>query len=191
MFSYLFTIKQKPRKGGHMLRKTKKYNNEPDVGETTKTEGLTERKMTAGAVPAATAEKTVIGEDISIKGSIHGRGNLLIQGSIKGTIDLDNHHLTVGPNGNVEAEVNAEHVTIGGHLAGNINAQGKVEITKTAVFTGEIKAKRISVEDGAYLKAVIELEREPKPQGPAKPAIPITKGPTREKEKPISGDKKN
>lgn len=167
-----------------MLGKSKKYNNEPDVAEATKNEGLAERKMTSAATPAATAGKTVIGEDISVKGSIHGKGNLVIQGSVKGTIDLNNHHLTVGPNGNVEAEVNAEHVTIGGHLAGNINARGKVEITKTAVFTGEIKAKRISVEDGAYLKAVIELEREPKPQGPAKPAIPITKGPAPEKGKP-------
>jgi len=180
----------KPKKGGHMLRKSKKYNNEPNVAETTKNEGLAEQKITS-TTPAATGEKTIIGEDISIKGSIHGRGNLVIQGSIKGTIDLDNHHLTVGPNGNVEAEVNAEHVTIGGHLTGNINALGKVEITKTAVFIGEIKAKRISVEDGAYLKAVIELEREPKPQGPAKPAVSITKGPAPEKNKPISGDGKN
>lgn len=174
----------KPKKGGYMLGKSKKYNSGPNVEEAKKNEGLAEHKMTSTTTSAATAEKTVIGEDISIKGSIHGKGDLVIQGSIKGTIDLNNHHLTVGPNGNVEAEVNAEHVTIGGHLAGNINARGKVEITKTAVFTGEIKAKRISVEDGAYLKAVIELEREPKPQGPAKPAIPITKGPAPEKGKP-------
>ena len=160
-----------------MLRKSKKYNNESDIEETTKNEGLTGHKMSSTSARLATAEETIIGEDISIKGSIHGKGNLVIQGSIKGTIDLDNNHLTVGPNGNVEAEINAEHVTIAGHLAGNINAQGKVEIAKTAVFNGEIKAKRISVEDGAFLKAVIELERESKPQSLAKPTIPITKGP--------------
>ena len=37
---------------------------------------------------------------------------------------------------------------------------GKVEITKEADFNGEIRARSISVEDGAMLKAVIELERE-------------------------------
>jgi cytoskeletal protein CcmA (bactofilin family) len=54
---------------------------------------------------------------------------------------------------------------------GNIAANGKVEITKEADFTGEIKAGRISVEDGAYLKAVVELKREntPKPIGAPKP----------------------
>lgn len=181
------------KKGGHMLRKSKKYDNGPDAKEATKNEGRTEHKIISTATPAAMSEKTIIGEDISIKGSIHGRGNLLIQGSIKGTIDLDNHHLTVGPNGNVEAEINAENVTISGRLTGNINALGKVKITKTAVFTGEVKAKRIAIEDGAYLKAVIELEREPKPKFPAKPAIPITKSPIPEptqdkdkgKEKPL------
>ena len=54
----------------------------------------------------------------------------------------------------------AGNVTISGQLKGNIKALDRVDITKDADFNGEIKAKRISVEDGAYLKAVIEVERE-------------------------------
>jgi cytoskeletal protein CcmA (bactofilin family) len=66
----------------------------------------------------------------------------------------------VGPKGHVEAEIHAGNVTVSGWLNGNINALDKVAITQDADFNGEIKAKRISIEDGAYLKAVIELERE-------------------------------
>jgi cytoskeletal protein CcmA (bactofilin family) len=55
-------------------------------------------------------------------------------------------------------------------LEGNINATGRVEITKAADFNGEIKAKSISVEDGSYLKAVIEMEREP-----TQKAVPLGK----------------
>ena len=168
-----------------MLKKTKKINDEPDKMADMGTEGVAERKMSTAPTPVAVAEKTIIGENISIKGSIHGKGNLVIQGAIKGNIDLEKHHLTVGPNGNVEAEINAANVTISGRLAGNINAQGKVEITKTAVFNGEIKAKRISVEDGAFLKAVIELEQEPKPRDPNKQTIPLAKGSAPEKDKPV------
>lgn len=166
-----------------MLRKSKKYSFGSDIEEPQETAEPAESKIEPPAVTVAKTEKTIIGEAVSIKGSIHGRGNLLIQGSVKGTIDLNNHHLTVGPNGNVDAEIKAENVTISGQLAGNINARGKVEITKTAVFAGEIKARRIAIEDGAYLKAVIELEREPKPAGAAKPAIPITKSPATETSK--------
>jgi cytoskeletal protein CcmA (bactofilin family) len=106
-------------------------------------------------------EKTVIGRHISVEGTIRGEENLVIEGAMKGSIELDKHQVTVGSNGKVEAEIHADNITISGRLVGNIKAQGKVEITKEADFTGEIKAKRISVEDGAYLKAVIELDRDP------------------------------
>jgi cytoskeletal protein CcmA (bactofilin family) len=105
--------------------------------------------------------KTIIGEQIIIDGTIRGKEDLLIEGSVKGRIEIETHHLTVGPRGQVEAEIQAANVTISGRLVGNVNTTGKVKITKEADFNGEIKAKSISVEDGAYLKAVIELEREP------------------------------
>ncbi len=103
---------------------------------------------------------TIIGENVFIEGSIRGEGNLMIEGTVKGKIELAKHHLTVGPNGQVEAEIQAGNVTVSGHVVGNITALEKVTITKAADFSGEIKAKRISVEDGAMLKASIELEKE-------------------------------
>ena len=128
-----------------MLKKSKKADVEPKVSTN----------------PPTMVDRTIIGDQIYIEGTIRGEEDLLIEGSIKGNIEMKSHHLTVGPKGQVEAEVRAANVTISGKLEGNINATGKVEITKAADFNGEIKAKSISVEDGAYLKAVIELEREP------------------------------
>jgi cytoskeletal protein CcmA (bactofilin family) len=104
--------------------------------------------------------KTLIGQNISIEGDIRGEGDLVIEGSVKGSVQLEKYHLIVGPKGHVEAEIHAGNVTVSGWLNGNINALDKVAITQDADFNGEIKAKRISIEDGAYLKAVIELERE-------------------------------
>jgi len=134
-----------PKKGDHMLKKSKKSDVEPKVFDN----------------PPTMVDRTIIGDQIIIEGTIRGEEDLLIEGSVKGNIEMKTHHLTVGSKGQVEAEVRAANVTISGKLEGNINATARVEITKTADFTGEIKAKSISVEDGAYLKAVIELEREP------------------------------
>lgn len=117
--------------------------------------------------PVNGGDKTVIGDHIYIEGAIRGKEDLLIEGSVKGSIEVKAHHLTVGPKGKVEAEIHASNVTISGKLSGNINATGRVEITQAADFNGEIKARSISVEDGAYLKAVIELEREPLKQVPS------------------------
>jgi cytoskeletal protein CcmA (bactofilin family) len=123
------------------------------------------KRIEKGSVPAPSpvsmGEKTIIGEKIFIEGSIQGKGDLVIDGSVNGSIELEEYHLTVGPKGRVEADIHADNVTISGRMTGNIKAGCKVEITKDADFNGEIKAKHISVEDGAYLKAAIELEREP------------------------------
>ena len=132
--------------------------------------------------PMSKEERTVIGQHISVEGVVRGKENLVIEGSLKGSIELEKHHVTVGSKGQVEAEIHADSVTISGRLIGNIHAHGKVEITKEADFSGEIKAKRISVEDGAYLKAVIELERDAKKQGmpaaePAGKASPLSEKP--------------
>jgi len=122
--------------------------------------------------PVSVEKKTIIGEAITIEGIIRGDGNLVIEGSLKGNIELEKHQLTVGPKGQVEAEIHAGNVIVSGRVNGNIKALGKVSITKDANFSGEIKARGISIEDGAYLKAVIELDREntKKTGSPIKPA---------------------
>jgi cytoskeletal protein CcmA (bactofilin family) len=143
-----------PKRGDLMLKKSKKANAEP--------------KVSTGSVTMV--DRTIIGDQIYIEGTIRGEEDLLIEGSVKGSIEMKAHHLTVGSKGQVEAEVRAANVTISGKLEGNISATGRVEITKDADFNGEIKSKSISVEDGAYLKAVIELEREP-----TKKTVPLGK----------------
>ncbi len=108
--------------------------------------------------------RTIIGRLVSIEGSIRGKENLIIEGSLKGTIELEENQVTIGPKGQVEGEIYADNITISGKMTGNIKARDKVEITREANFDGEIKAKRISVEDGAFIKTVIEMDRRDEAQ---------------------------
>jgi cytoskeletal protein CcmA (bactofilin family) len=142
-------------KGETMLGKSK--------GDTPKAEEfkIEETPIRQTNRPVSNSTGTLIGEHISINGDIRGEGDLVIEGSVNGSVILDKYHLTVGPKGQVDAEINAGNVTVSGRLTGNITALDKVAITQDADFNGVIKAKRISIEDGAYLKAAIELEREP------------------------------
>jgi cytoskeletal protein CcmA (bactofilin family) len=141
-------------KGEIMLGKSK--SDSPTIEEF-KTE---ETPIRPTSKPVSESTRTLIGENISINGDIRGEGDLIIEGSVKGSVILEKYHLTVGSKGQVDAEINAGNVTVSGRLTGNITALDKVAITKDADFNGVIKAKRISIEDGAYLKAAIELERE-------------------------------
>ena len=106
-------------------------------------------------------EKTIIGQHILIEGNIRGEGHLLIEGSMKGNIVMDKHDFALGSKGRFEGEIQAQNVSISGQMIGNIKTQGRVEITKEADFSGEVKAKSISIGDGAYFKGTIELDKEP------------------------------
>ncbi len=141
-----------------MLKKSKKSEDE----KSTAYNNITEQKPIA-PVPRSetTAEKTLIGEKISIEGNIRGDEHLVIEGSMKGNVEMEKHNFTVGSKGRVEGEINAQNVKVSGQMIGNIKTQGKVEITKEADFMGDIRAKSISVEDGAYFKGSIELDKEP------------------------------
>jgi len=110
---------------------------------------------------ASIGEKSIIGEEVSFEGIIRSNENLIINGSVKGSIELEHCGLAVTPRGQVEAEIHAQNVSIEGKLIGNIKAISSVEISREANFRGQIKAKKISIEDGASLRAAIELEHEP------------------------------
>lgn len=143
-----------------MLGKTKKPENDTPFTVPKKEETKSIPPVPRPA-PKPREEKTTIGEHISIEGRIQGEENLVIEGSMKGNVELEKHNLTVGSNGRFDGEVRAQNVSISGQLQGIIDALGKVEVTKEADFYGDIKAKSISVEDGAYFKGSIELDREP------------------------------
>ena len=141
-----------------MLKKGKK----PDDYKSTAYDNLTDQKpITSVPRPETSSENTVIGEKISIEGNIRGDEHLVIEGSMKGNVEMEKHNFTVGSKGRVEGEINAQNVKISGQMVGNIKTQGKVEITKEADFVGDIHAMSISVEDGAYFKGSIELNKEP------------------------------
>jgi cytoskeletal protein CcmA (bactofilin family) len=136
------------------------------------------------------AGSAVIGKSVIIKGQIYGREDLTIDGEVEGTVELQEHRLTVGPNGKVVATVKAREVVVLGTVHGNIETREKIEIRKEAKLVGDIRTARIVIEDGAYFKGNIDIVRAevakpaavPKPQPVASaaaanaPAIAATAG---------------
>jgi cytoskeletal protein CcmA (bactofilin family) len=141
-----------------MLGESKKNESDQSVSADRSGEA---KSQTFRSTSSARDEKTIIGEHSSIEGSIRGEVDLQIEGSMKGNIELGKHNFRVGPSGRMDGEITARNVSVSGEFKGNIKSHEKVEVTREADFYGEIKAKSISVEDGAYIKGVIELDREP------------------------------
>jgi cytoskeletal protein CcmA (bactofilin family) len=92
-----------------------------------------------------------------VKGEISGSEDLYVDGEVRGSIELRDHALTVGPNGKVEANVTAREIVIHGTLNGNVQAADKIEIRKTGSILGDLTTARIIIEDGAYFKGSIDI----------------------------------
>ena len=104
-------------------------------------------------------ERTAISHSTTIVGNIKAKEHLVINGIVKGNIEINNYTLFIGPSGRLDGEVHAQNVRVRGHMRGEINAKGTVEITQGANFSGIIKSKGISVESGAFFDALVELGR--------------------------------
>ena len=100
-----------------------------------------------------------IGKSVLVKGELSGSEDLYIDGQVEGTIELRDHNLTVGPNGRVDANVNAKEIIILGTVKGNIRAAERVEIRKTGSLVGDLVAARVTIEDGAYFKGSIDIQK--------------------------------
>jgi cytoskeletal protein CcmA (bactofilin family) len=150
------------RSNNAKVAKEKNNTNRSEV-KPEKTIGSTGKgdKPSAISVRSPNDEKTIIGEGAIIEGKISGSGNLIIEGLMKGDVDLEENSLTVGPNGRVEGEIIVKDAVISGQMYGKVNAVRTINITQHADFCGEIKAKSISIDDGAFFKGKIELDREP------------------------------
>ena len=107
------------------------------------------------------AGTTIIGKSIMIKGELSCSEELYVDGLVEGVIDPRGNRLTVGPNGRVKANVTASSVVVQGKLEGNVQASDRVDLKQSAVVTGDIAAQRISIDDGAYFKGRVNIQREP------------------------------
>jgi cytoskeletal protein CcmA (bactofilin family) len=107
-----------------------------------------------------------IGKSVTIKGQIFSREDLMVDGEIEGAIELNDHRLTVGPNGRVRAGIKAREIVVLGSIDGNVEALDKIDIRKDAKLVGDIKTARIIIEDGAYFKGSIDIVKADAPKAP-------------------------
>lgn len=121
------------------------------------------------------ADVAHIGKSVVIKGELSGSEDLYLDGEVEGNIELRGHSLIVGPNGRVRANVHAKDVVVHGKVDGNIQAKEKVELKKSAVLNGDIFTQRIMIEDGAFFKGAIDIQKpETKPAASAAAATPVS-----------------
>ncbi len=119
-----------------------------------------------------------IGKSVVIKGELSGSEDLFFDGEVEGTIQLSGNSLTVGPNGRIRANINAREVVILGKVNGNVQATERFELRQTGQLNGDVTTARIVIEDGAFFKGSVEIQKaekqETKPAATVAPVPPTT-----------------
>ncbi len=100
-----------------------------------------------------------IGKNVVVKGELTGSEDLYLDGEIEGNIELHEHSIIIGPNGKIRANVRAREIIVHGKVDGNLYGTEKVELKKSAVLVGDVFTQRVAIEDGAYFKGGIDIQK--------------------------------
>ena len=100
-----------------------------------------------------------LGASLHVKGEISGNEDLHIDGGVEGLVQLEDRKLTIGASAKLTADVVAREVVVYGSVKGNLRARDRIEIKKDGSVVGDLTTARIMIEDGAYFKGSIEIDR--------------------------------
>ena len=95
------------------------------------------------------------------------RGTLRIEGEFKGDIGTP-ESLVIGKTGVVHAKVTVKNAIIGGKLIGNIVAENKIELQSGSHVEGDIKTKRLVIDEGVFFEGNCSMGSAPR-QAPEPP----------------------
>ncbi len=94
---------------------------------------------------------SIIDKELTVDGTIHTRGRLIVKGVVKGTIIGEN--VVIAEEGSVFADVKVASITVGGTFEGELRALKQLVILATGKCSGKVVCKDLVVETGAILNA--------------------------------------
>jgi len=131
--------------------------------------------VTKNVVTHDTSGPSSIAPGLKIRGELSGSSDLYIDGEAQGKIALPDSRVTIGPNGRVQADIEAREIIIEGTVEGNLKARESVRLGSSSKVQGIVLTPRIGIDDGAKLRGKVDITRAGESKGPAtaeKPAPP-------------------
>ena len=102
--------------------------------------------------------KALISASIIITGDISGKEDIVINGSVEGTIDFREHNVLIGESGRINANVIAKTIHVDGEVKGELRANEQVTISPSGRLVGDIRAPRVVLSDGCQFKGSVDME---------------------------------
>jgi len=131
------------------------------------------KKSNEGAPPAtfrmesdtstmrASKGPSVLGPTLTFRGGeLSSDEDLIIEGTVEGKIAHQNHHLTIGKQGKVKANIRARLITVHGSVEGDLHGDEGVHISASAQVIGNVVSPRVSLENGARFQGGISTKEQ-------------------------------
>lgn len=124
---------------------------------------------------------SIIDHGLTVEGAVSGKGQLVIKGTVKGSLDGD--IIVIAEEGQVFADTKAASLTIGGVFEGILNVTGDLNVLSTGKCNGEVTCKDLIVEAGGKLNAKVSCtSATPVGEPSKKPVLEFTKKEKKENE---------
>lgn len=117
---------------------------------------------------ARDTNSSVLGPTLKFKGELTADEDLLIQGTIEGSIKHSSS-LTIGESGHVKADVSAEYIAVEGRVEGDLKGSKCVKIRESAKIDGNVVSPSVSLVEGAKFNGKIDMESDPAASAARKP----------------------
>lgn len=98
----------------------------------------------------------ILASGIEIEGTIKFSNDMIIDGKVLGDIISEKGQVTIAENANIKANIRAGEVKVYGTVNGTITS-GRCELKNKSNLIGDIKTRKLSVEEGANLTGKTEI----------------------------------
>jgi cytoskeletal protein CcmA (bactofilin family) len=111
------------------------------------------RDKTGNGTPLETVI-SIIGPGMKVVGDCETDGTIRVEGSVTGALKAGKA-VVVGKDGIVDGDISAQDAVISGTVTGTIVAESRLELQATCRVEGEVRARRMQLEEGAVLNGTV------------------------------------
>jgi cytoskeletal protein CcmA (bactofilin family) len=99
---------------------------------------------------------SIIGPGMQVVGDCRTEGTLRVEGSVKGTIHAGKA-VVLGKDGVVDGDIATQDAVVGGRVTGSIVAESRLELQASCHVEGEIRARRLKLEEGGKVNGTVHV----------------------------------
>lgn len=123
-------------------------------------------RMSNGTSPEAVI--SIIGPGMTVKGDCESDGTIRVEGTVRGSVRAGKA-VVVGKDGLIDGDVTTQDAVVSGCVLGTLVADSRLELQATSRIEGEVRARRMQLEEGAILNGTVTMGQKEE----VRPPVPV------------------